>query len=118
MHVAGPLAVVSPPNPRSSTPEVIVVWRAHTEAVKELLRSKNAYGTAWRDQGYMGNIGRVLSKASRLRNLMWRDVPQGADFDMDQDGYPETLLDTLKDLSALCAFAIANLEEGNRWGNQ
>ena len=88
------------------------VWRAHSDMVADLLKTKEAYGDAWVAQGYMGNIGRILSKNSRLKNMMWRDetgsgyVPEG----------DESVLDTLKDLSALCAFAIANIEEGNRWG--
>jgi hypothetical protein len=91
----------------------MAVWQGHSDAVLALLKKKDvAYGNAWQKQGYMGNLARILSKTSRLKNMLWRDevesvVPEGQD---------ESVLDTLYDLSALCALAIANIEEGNRWG--
>lgn len=90
------------------------VWQGHADAVQALLKRKEAYRDAWKAQGYMGNIGRILSKNSRLRNIMWRDDVDPRD---KPEGEEESVLDTLYDLSALCAFAIANLEEGNRWGS-
>lgn len=92
----------------------MAVWQAHTDVVRDLLRKKDAYGDSWVRQGYMGNVGRVLSKADRLRNLLWKDDDGGK---VRTAGGDETVLDTLYDLSALCAFAIANIEEGNRWGH-
>lgn len=93
------------------------VWEAHSRLVADLLARKQAYGDAWREQGYMGNTARILSKASRLRNMMWRDGGEFHDGDSaGEDGSNESVLDTLLDLSALCAFAIANIEDGNRWG--
>jgi hypothetical protein len=66
------------------------------------------YGEAWREQGYMGNVGRVLSKASRLRNLLWRD-----DQRIDAlEGVAETLLDLIN----LVAFAHINWTQRNKWG--
>lgn len=97
------------------------VWQGHADAVQALLKRKKAYGDAWKAQGYMGNIGRVLSKCSRLRNLLWSDnVPDlsvSEEAEDERGTEVETVLDTLYDLSALCAFAIANIEEGNRWGS-
>lgn len=97
------------------------VWQGHADAVLALLKAKQGYGNAWQEQGYMGNLARILSKASRLKNMLWRDQEDGPDtpttgdqWSADVDG--ETVLDTLYDLSALCALAIANIEEGNRWG--
>jgi len=92
----------------------MAIWQGHSDAVLALIKSKQAYGDSWVRQGYMGNIGRVLSKADRLRNLMWRDLNQDESAPDSPDN--ETVLDTLYDLSALCALAIANIEEGNRWG--
>jgi hypothetical protein len=87
------------------------VWQAHAALVADLLVRKSAYGDAWKEQGYMGNVGRILSKATRLRNMAWTDSEDTA---VDPDD--ESVLDTLLDLSALCAFAIANIEEENKWG--
>lgn len=96
------------------------VWQAHAEAVAALLKKKQAYGDAWKEQGYMGNLARILGKTSRLKNMLWSDmapdlsVPEDAE---DEKGTEvESVLDTLYDLSALCALAIANIQEGNRWG--
>lgn len=88
------------------------VWQGHADTVLALLRSKEAYGDSWKRQGYMGNLGRVLSKCDRLRNILWKDDDDGIARELGE----ETVLDTLYDLSALCALTIANLEEGNRWG--
>jgi hypothetical protein len=95
------------------------VWQAHTDMVLALLKTKQAYGNAWQEQGYMGNLARIQSKTSRLKNMLWRD--DGPDMSVamdgsDKDPAAETVLDTLLDLSALCAMAIANIEDGNRWG--
>lgn len=100
------------PEPQYFPGDARAVWRAHAALVAAKLEEKVAYGSAWEEQGYMGNIGRILSKASRLKNLTWRDE-QGAGDVPEGD---ESVLDTLLDLSALCALAIANIEEGNRWG--
>lgn len=89
-------------------------WQEHSRAVLELLKKKDAaYGDAWVQQGYMGNLARIFSKASRVKNLMWSD--QSDHTSWTEEGQ-ESVLDTLYDLSALCAFAIVNIEEGNRWG--
>lgn len=90
------------------------VWQAHADAVAALLKKKKAYGNAWVEQGYMGNLARILSKVSRVKNMMWRD-PSDEEFGTGT-AFDESVLDTLYDLSALCALAIANIEEGNRWG--
>ena len=97
------------------------VWQGHSDAVLALIKRKSeGYGNAWVEQGYMGNLARIFSKVSRLRNLLWSDrtpdlnVPQDPEDGQGKD--VESVLDTLYDLSALCSFAIANIEEGNRWG--
>lgn len=87
-----------------------------------LLEHKNAsYRDAWRKQGYMGNLGRLQSKAERLKNLLWRDA--------DGNGYPlppdrigaeqaETVVDTLLDMVNLSAFMVVNWTAENRWGSK
>lgn len=95
-------------------------WDAFSEEVRQLIVDKSAgYGNAWQEQGYMGNLARVLSKASRIKNLAWRDNSLDDSVAMDgSDVDPnfESVEDTLKDSAALCAFFVANLREGRRWG--
>lgn len=67
------------------------------------------YGRTWQDQGYMGNVGRVLGKVSRLRNMVWRDS--------QIESSEESRMDTLGDLINIAAFAIINMENDNKWGN-
>jgi hypothetical protein len=89
------------------------VWQGHADAVQALLKTKQAYGNAWREQGYMGNLARIQSKTARLRNMLWRDDESNG-IGVSEGG--ESVADTLKDLSALCSFMLANFEDGNRWG--
>lgn len=114
----GTLAVDDPP----STMQGAIIF---FDQCVELMDQKNLnYGDAWRSQGYMGNLARILSKVSRLRNMLWRSDPTdqvpdqpavmegSAQADMDA----ETVRDTLMDLSNLCYFMARNLGEGNQWG--
>lgn len=87
------------------------------DALRLLEHKNQQYRDAWRKQGYMGNLGRIQSKAERLKSLLWRDA--------DGDGYPlpanytrdgETVVDTLLDLINLSAMMVANWTEENRWG--
>jgi hypothetical protein len=68
----------------------------------------STYGEAWRGQGYMGNVARVLSKASRLKNMLWRD--------MEIASSEESVTDTAQDMINLLAFFLINKIEGNKWG--
>lgn len=70
------------------------------------------YGDAFRSQGYMGNVARVLSKASRLKKMLWND------FGQQLEDVEETTYDTLLDLINLACFVIINREDGNKWGTQ
>lgn len=73
------------------------------------LHAKNVqYGDAWREQGWMGNVARIMSKTTRLRNMLWRDQPL--------DSSSEPVQDTLQDLLNLCVFALLNRQAANRWG--
>lgn len=89
---------------------------AYFEECTELVRTKNAmYGDAWKRQGYMGNLGRVLSKTARLEAMLWRD--QGyADTAEEIKETDESIEDTLRDLANLTAFMYRNYQDGNRWG--
>lgn len=95
----------------------VQAWDAYTAQVRDTIIRKSAgYGDAWQEQGYMGNLARVLSKSARLKNMCWKDGTWldtgGEEAEVEQ----EQVQDTLVDLGALCAFLVANLEEGNRWG--
>jgi hypothetical protein len=94
----------------------VQAWDVYAAQVRDLLVRKAGYGNSWQHQGYMGNIGRVLSKADRLKEMLWRDgtwVGTGGDEDREET---ESVADTLLDIGPLAAFAVANLQEGNRWG--
>lgn len=72
-------------------------------------RKASTYGEAFRSQGYMGNVARVLSKVSRLKKMLWSDVVVS-----DSD---ETVEDTARDLINLAVFFLINREDRNKWGN-
>lgn len=100
----------------TDTIPAVQAWDAYSAMVRDLIIRKVGYGNSWQHQGYMGNIGRVLSKADRLKETTWRDQrPDDSEVD-SPDRANESILDTLLDLGPLAAFAIANIDEGNRWG--
>lgn len=74
------------------------------------IRKGFTYGDTWRSQGYMGNVGRVLGKASRLRQMVW------GDFQIESSD--ETRMDTLGDMINIAAFAIINMNDDNKWGDK
>lgn len=78
------------------------------EAIRLYRRKSQDYGQAWRSQGYLGNVARVLSKSARLKNMLWREDPLR--------GSGESIEDTLLDLINISAFAVINFRENNRWG--
>lgn len=74
-----------------------------------LAHSKNAtYGDAWRRQGWMGNLARIMSKMARLKHMLWRDH--------DLESSDEPVTDTAIDLVNLTGFLIINRSETNKWG--
>jgi len=68
-----------------------------------------AYGAAWRAQGWMGNLARIMSKTARLKEMLWR-----GDRIMEAGG--ESVRDTLQDLINLAVFMTLNLGQENEWG--
>lgn len=97
-----------------TTAQVVAMF--HDRALRLAVAKNQAYADAWRRQGYIGNVARVLSKVERLRNLVWQDntwLGTGGDESAQDE---ETLRDTLLDLANLAAFAAANLAAGNKWG--
>lgn len=73
-----------------------------------IYQKEQHYGGAWRSQGWMGNLARIMSKVSRLRNMQWRADPMEA--------ASESIDDTLQDLIALSAFGSINRVDANVWG--
>lgn len=92
-----------------------VVQQFQRTALELVVQKDAAYGGAWKDQGYMGNVARILSKVDRLRHLLWNDK-YAADPQSIEPAEDETVLDTLLDLANLCALAAENISEANRWG--
>lgn len=79
--------------------ECIVLQRQKTQT----------YGEAWRSQGEMGNVARVLSKVARLRKMCWT---------FNQiDSATESVEDTLLDLINLAGFTLINRRDRNKWGH-
>lgn len=75
----------------------------------QLVMLKNTdYGDAWRRQGWMGNLARLMSKTSRMQNMLWRD-----DY---LDSTNEPVSETAKDLINIAAFFVLNHKHQNRWG--
>jgi hypothetical protein len=75
-----------------------------------LFAMKNAsYQDSWRDQGWRGNVSRVLEKAKRVRSLLWRQS-------VLLNGSKEHPRETLMDIMNTCAFAIINMDDGVEWG--
>jgi hypothetical protein len=88
------------------------VLRAANEmagALGTLWAKEGLYGGAWRQQGWMGQLARIMSKTARLRAMLWAD--------QDREDAQEPVRDTVQDLINLCALFLINRQERNRWGN-
>jgi hypothetical protein len=79
--------------------ECIVLQRQKTQT----------YGDAWRSQGEMGNVARVLSKVARLKKMCWTSN--------QIDSHTESVEDTLLDLINLAGFTLINRRDRNKWGD-
>lgn len=80
------------------------------DALNLIAEKSKGYGDAWRDQGWMGNLARIQSKTSRLRNMLWQDHETGVK--------EESVEDTLLDLLNLSAFMMVNRWNANKWGRR
>jgi hypothetical protein len=107
MDEAGNVVAPDPSKVGSRTTQQLLDLFA--DLVQLQMRKGQEYGEAWRSQGYMGNVARVLSKASRLKNMLWRD------FQMESADEP--IEETLGDLVNLAAFAVLNYRDRNKWGS-
>lgn len=80
------------------------------ECINLQRQKASTYGDAFRSQGYMGNVARVLSKAARLKNMVWTDA------EFDSPG--ETTRDTVLDMINIACFFIINKTDRNKWGRE
>lgn len=81
------------------------------EQVARLVALKNAdYRDAWRQQGWRGNLSRVLEKANRLRNTVWLPGQEAR--------VNEGAVETAMDMIATLAFFVINTKDGLQWGNE
>lgn len=108
----GTFKVRTAPEPEPPASDALQAWDEFAAHVRTLIAEKDvAYGGAWRAQGWMGNLARVMSKHARLRNMLWRSDPV-------KFAGNEGIHDTLADLAALCAFTTANIMSDNQWGRE
>jgi hypothetical protein len=76
----------------------------------ELFEMKNSsYKDSWRDQGWRGNISRLLEKSKRVRSLLWRPS-------VLMNGSKEHPRETLLDIINTCVFAIINIDDSVEYG--
>lgn len=80
-----------------------------TACLGTMREKSQGYGSAWMEQGWMGNFARVQSKVARLRNMLWRDDPVTEVADED-------VIETIEDLINMLLFMEYNIETRNRWG--
>lgn len=80
------------------------------EILQTVVEKNSLYGGAWRQQGWMGNLARMMSKVARLRSMCWRSDPVNSQ--------SETVEDTARDLIAIAGFFLINRRDCNRWGSQ
>jgi len=69
------------------------------------------YGNAWQEQGWMGNAARIMSKAARLKSMVWRDELRRGFYATD-----ESIEDTVLDTVNLSLFFLLNRRLSNKWG--
>ena len=73
-----------------------------------VLEKNERYGNAWQAQGWYGNLSRILSKAARLKAMLWREH--------EKPGMNETVEDTALDLINLTSFFLLNRATDNKFG--
>jgi hypothetical protein len=88
------------------------VWDVFAKAMELYDKKNEDYGDAWQRDGWRGNLPRLLQKAERVRNLLWRADPRTPAVGDEQA--VETLLDMLNSI----AFTVINLVEEREWGGE
>jgi hypothetical protein len=82
------------------------------EAARLFAEKNRHYGDSWRNQGWRGNISRMLEKAGRIRKMVWRSG------DVLLNGGSEHPRETLLDMLNTVAFAIINIDDRVEWGTE
>lgn len=78
-----------------------------------LFSAKNLhYKDSWREQGWRGNLSRILEKAKRLRSMLWRGG------NVLLNGSNEHPRETLLDIINTAAFCIINMDDRLEWGHE
>jgi hypothetical protein len=85
--------------------EMVVVFE---NALNLAMEKNQGYGDAWQQQGWMGNLARILSKTARLKNLAWRDLS----VEYATEPHEETVVDLIN----LAVFFLFNRRDSNKWG--
>jgi hypothetical protein len=86
--------------------------RVLDDAMRLLSQKNSTYQDAWKEQGWRGNLARIMSKVARLRNMLWRS--QVTLMNGDKEHPRDTLLDVIN----CCVFAILNIDDGREWGHE
>lgn len=102
------LDISSEEKAKEGSAEAMAVANIFIVAFDLYLRKRYAYGRAWKEQGYMGQTARILSKASRLKNMLWQAMPT--------EDTEESINDTVIDMMNLCVFFLLNRGQDNPWG--
>lgn len=92
------------------TATLISLASVYDEALQLAHKKNISYGDAWRRQGWMGNLARMMSKMSRIKHMLWRDH--------DLQSAEESATDTAIDLINITGFLVINRSETNKWGNR
>lgn len=87
------------------------VEEVFAEAARLFELKNRSYGDSWREQGWRGNVSRILEKAKRVRNMVWRDR-------VLLNGSSEHPRETMLDMINTLAFAIINMDDGVEWGHE
>lgn len=112
-NITQPVLVLYMPAATEGTVRVDGMWSLvafYNQCVRLVYKKNDLYANAWRSQGYMGNLARIMSKVARLKNMVWQDV--------QLESAEEPVSDTLYDLANITAFAGINHSEGNKWGTR
>lgn len=86
--------------------------RVLDEAVRMVSEKNVTYQDAWREHGWRGSLGKVLTKSARLRNMLWRSN-NGL-----MNGERETPRETALDMINHLVFMVMNMDEGREWGHE
>lgn len=83
--------------------------RLFERCLNMIVEKNERYGNAWRQQGWQGNLARILSKTARLKAMCWGEH--------EKPGFGETVEDTGFDLINITSFFLLNRANDNKWGD-